>query len=156
MGSIFSSEKYDVAQHGVSGNDLFQEYVSGDQFQDLSGKVVAVTGTSANGIGFHVAEVAIRKGAKVLLLCNRKSSSSEKGTDALKALAKECKASTDIQAVTCDLQDLASVKTAADEINKIAATHKGLDVLVCNAGVMAMKDVRTKDGLEIQMQTKLS
>ena len=30
----------------------------------------------------------------------------------------------------------------------------GIDVLVCNAGVMALKDQATKDGYDIQMQAR--
>ena len=154
MGSIFSSESYNPEEHGQSSRALFDEYLaSDDKFQDLSSKVVAITGTSSQSIGFHIAEIAIRKKAKVLLLCNRDSSSSQKGTQDLQALAKECSSPTSIQAVTCDLQDLASVRQAADKINDICKTHQGLDVLVCNAGVMALKDIRTNDGYDVQMQT---
>ena len=154
MGNVLSGQEYNLEDHGQSDRALFDEYVADPaKFQDLSSKVVAVTGTSAKSIGFHIAEVAVRKKAKVLMLCNRDSKSSAEGTSDLKALAKECSSPTIIETVTCDLQDLASVKAAAEEINKIAAKYKGLDVLVCNAGVMALKDIRTKDGFDVQMQT---
>jgi NAD(P)-dependent dehydrogenase (short-subunit alcohol dehydrogenase family) len=155
MGNLLSSQEYNLEDHGKSDRALFDEYVADDsnKFQDLSSKVVAITGTSAQSIGFHIAEIAVRKKAKVLMLCNRDSKSSAEGTSDLKALAKDCGSPTIIETVTCDLQDLASVKAAAEKINSIASKHQGLDVLVCNAGVMGLKDVRTKDGFDVQMQT---
>jgi NAD(P)-dependent dehydrogenase (short-subunit alcohol dehydrogenase family) len=156
MGSVWSSNEYNPGEHGVTSRTLFDEYLSpgpNDAFADLTGKVVAITGTSAGGIGYYIAEVAIRKGCKVLLLCNRNSSSAQKGTTDLQTLAKEYRATTEIIPITMDLQDFSSVQTAAEEINTIASKHQGLDVLVCNAGVMALKDVRTQDGFDVQMQT---
>ena len=54
--------------------------------------------------------------------------------------------------VDCDLTDFDAVRKAAAQV---AAETKdsGLDVLCNNAGVMALKDVATKDGYDIQMQT---
>lgn len=153
MGSTFSSEQYDPGVHGQSSRALYDEYLSKGVFEDLSQQTVAITGTSEGGIGFSIAEVAIRQKVKHLLVLNRESSSSKKGFEGLKALIDETKSPTNLQAVACDLQDLSSVEKAAAEVNKIAAKDKGLDILICNAGVMALKDVRTKDGFEVQMQT---
>lgn len=155
MGNTFSGgTEYNLEEHGQNSRELFDEYINDStKFQDLSNKVVAITGTSANSIGFHIAEIAVRKNAKILMLCNRDSKSSAKGTEELKTLAKECNSPTQIEIVTCDLQDLSSVKDAATKINEIATKYNGLDILICNAGVMAMKDTRTKDGYDIQMQT---
>ena len=157
MGNTFSSgssNEYNLDEHGQSSRALFDEYVtSDDKFLDLSSKVVAITGTSAKSIGFHIAEIAVRKQAKLLLLCNRDSSSAQQGAEALQALVQETKSVTKIETVTCDLQDLESVEAAAKTINEIAGKHEGLDILVCNAGVMALRDLRTKDGFDTQMQT---
>ena len=147
-----SSKEYNLQEHGQVSRELFDSYIADEKkFEDLSAKTVAITGTSTQSIGFHIAEIAIRKNAKVLMLCHRDSSSAKKGYEELVELAKECNSKTDIKTVTCDLQDLESVKEAGKKINEIASD--GLDVMVCNAGVMALKDVRTKDGFEIQMQT---
>lgn len=156
MGNTFSGSgsAYNLDDHGQSSRALYDEYLaSDDKFLDLSSKVVAITGTSTKSIGFHIAEIAVRKQAKVLMLCNRDSSSAQKGAEELKALVQETKSSTKIEVVTCDLQDFASVRSASQKINAIANKNKGLDILVCNAGVMALKDIRTQDGFEIQMQT---
>ena len=133
MGNSSSKDGYDVKEHGQFNRDLYDKYVADDdKFEDLSAKTVAMTGTSAGSIGFHLAEIAIRKNAKVLMVCNRDSSSAKKGYEDLLEVAKECKSKTDVKAITCDLQDLESVKEAGKKINEIASD--GLDVLVCNAG----------------------
>ena len=54
--------------------------------------------------------------------------------------------------VDCDLTDFDAVRKAAG-IVAAATKDSGLDCLCNNAGVMALKDVATKDGYDIQMQT---
>ena len=154
MGSILSSEDYDKDKHGVSDRAMFDRYIADDGLlQDLSGKVVAITGTSVGGMGYCLGEAAIRKKAKVLLCLNRDSASAKQGQEGLEKLVKDTESPTVVQAVTCDLQSLDSVKTAATNVNKVAKQHDGLDVLILNAGIMATRDKRTSDGFDIQMQT---
>ena len=153
MGAAFSSSTYSVEDHGHSDRQMFDDYLTGDKYHDLSDKVVAITGTSAGGLGFYAAEAAIKKGAKLLLLLNRDSKSAKKGEEGLLEVKKECKADTEIKTVICDMQDLDVVKKAGEEVSKLADAKGGLDVLICNAGIMATKDKRTKDGFDVQMQT---
>jgi NAD(P)-dependent dehydrogenase (short-subunit alcohol dehydrogenase family) len=122
----------------------------------LTGKVVAITGTSVNFLGFYLGEIAIRKNVKMLLLLNRDSESSRTGTEELTKIAHQFdngRSQTEIQTVTCDLMDFSSVQKASDEVACIASQHDRLDVLICNAGIMAKSDQRTDDGFDIQMQT---
>lgn len=58
--------------------------------------------------------------------------------------------SSNIETIPCDLQDLESVKSAVSTIKAKVST---IDVLVNNAGVMALEDKATKDGYDVQMQT---
>ena len=51
---------------------LYDSYVE-SEFKDLSGKVVAITGTSPGSIGFYLAKAAVAKNAKYVLLLNRES-----------------------------------------------------------------------------------
>ena len=149
MGSIFSKEK-DINEDRI----LFDEYVNTDRFHDLGDKVVAITGTSVNSLGFYLAEVAIRKNAKLLLLLNRDSKSAKEGQQGLEnivAATPQC--NTEIKAITCDLMDFKSVRQAGMKVNEIAKQHGGLDVLIANAGIMAKSDQRTGEGFDIQMQT---
>ncbi|MEM6765183.1 MAG: SDR family NAD(P)-dependent oxidoreductase [Bacteroidota bacterium] len=112
--------------------------------QDMSQKVVAITGTTS-GTGFVCAREVAKKGATVLLL-NRES---ERSANALKQLQEEVP-SGKFEAITCDLQNFESVQQA---VQAITAKYDQLDVLVNNAGVMALKDEATKDGYDVQMQT---
>ena len=154
MGSLFSSTKCSVEEHGVVDRTMYDEYVADPKkFHDMSGKVVAITGTSAGGLGCYAAEVAIKKGTKILLLLNRDSKTAKAGEEALLKIKKDTGASTEIKTIICDLQDLEVVKKAGEEVNKIADSNGGLDVLICNSGIMATRDKRTKDGFEVQMQT---
>ncbi|MFK7991813.1 MAG: SDR family NAD(P)-dependent oxidoreductase [Sandaracinaceae bacterium] len=111
---------------------------------DMTGRVVAVTGTTS-GTGYVCARELAKLGATVLLL-NRESG---RATAALAKLKTEVPDAT-FDAITCDLQDFASVRAAADGIS---AKYEKLDVLCNNAGVMALPDQATKDGYDVQMQT---
>ncbi|EAY27235.1 dehydrogenase/ reductase 1 [Microscilla marina ATCC 23134] len=125
---------------------LHLETVLNNHAQDMTGKVVAITGTTS-GTGFVCAREVAKKGAKVLLL-NRQS---ERAEQALKQLQNEVP-NGKFEAVTCDLQDFDSVRNAIDTIK---AKHEVIDVLVNNAGVMALEDKATKDGYDVQMQTNV-
>ncbi len=120
------------------------EEVINNHTQDMSGKVVAITGTTS-GTGYVCAREMAKLGATVLLL-NRES---ERSASSLKELQGEVPEAT-FYAVTCDLQDFESVRSAIDKIN---ADFDVLDVLCNNAGVMALPDQATKDGYDVQMQT---
>lgn len=114
----------------------------------LQGKTVAITGCTT-GTGYVTAVCAARKGADHVLLLNRVS---ERSTAAEEAIRKEIApgSTTKVETIPCDLQDLDSVQQAADAIK---SKYSQLHVLCNNAGVMALEDVATKDGYDVQMQT---
>jgi NAD(P)-dependent dehydrogenase (short-subunit alcohol dehydrogenase family) len=114
--------------------------------QDMSNKVVAITGTTS-GTGFYCARELAKLGATVILL-NRNSERAQSALDKLQAAVPRAT----FDAVTCDLQNLASVNEA---IQTIKARYAVLDVLINNAGVMALKDQATADGYDVQMQTNV-
>ena len=58
--------------------------------------------------------------------------------------------STKVTFVECDLASLTSVQSAAKQI--LSSTDR-LDVLMCNAGIMAVPNSMSKDGYEIQFAT---
>ncbi|MGF1469166.1 MAG: SDR family NAD(P)-dependent oxidoreductase [Sandaracinaceae bacterium] len=111
---------------------------------DLSGRVVAVTGTTS-GTGYVCARELAKLGARLLLL-NRES---ERSTRALARLKEEVPSGT-FEAIVCDLQDFESVRAAPRTIRE---RYDTLDVLCNNAGVMALPDQATRDGYDVQMQT---
>ncbi|MFF1400290.1 oxidoreductase [Streptomyces sp. NPDC058287] len=107
---------------------------------DQSGRTAVVTGANS-GIGYITARELARKGARVVLACR----SEARGTAALERLRSEVP---DAQAEfeQLDLGDLSSVR-------KFAGSHDGgerLDLLINNAGVMALPQGRTADGFETQ------
>jgi NAD(P)-dependent dehydrogenase (short-subunit alcohol dehydrogenase family) len=114
----------------------------------LEGKTVAITGCTT-GTGYVTAVFAARKGADQIFLLNR---SSDRATKAEESIRKEIApgSKTVIETIPCDLQDFASVRAAAASIQSKCTK---LDVLCNNAGVMALDDMATKDGYDIQMQT---
>ena len=63
---------------------------------------------------------------------------------------KAASGTTKVYDVPCDLMSFAAVRKAAVEVAKIASGLGGLDVLALNAGIMAMADERTEDGLDVQ------
>ncbi len=109
---------------------------------DQTGRTALVTGANS-GLGLRTAEVLAARGAHVLLACR----SPERAHQALeRVLATGGKAET----ITLDLADLTSVRTAATQVRD--HTDR-LDVLVNNAGVMAVPLGRTADGFERQFGT---
>jgi NAD(P)-dependent dehydrogenase (short-subunit alcohol dehydrogenase family) len=53
-------------------------------------------------------------------------------------------------AVACELSDLSSVTACAERVQALAPT---LDILMCNAGIMAPADLKQINGIEQQFQT---
>jgi NAD(P)-dependent dehydrogenase (short-subunit alcohol dehydrogenase family) len=111
---------------------------------DLSGKTFVVTGANS-GIGYEAARALAKKRASVVLGCRNL----EKGRSAVDAIHKEAPdASLELEQL--DLGELASVRAFAE---KVSNRHRRLDVLVNNAGVMAIPRRTTRDGFEMQIGT---
>ena len=101
----------------------------------MHGKTVAITGTTS-GTGFVAAQTVLHKGGRVILL-NRPS---DRAASAEQRLRRHAASAEDVVAVACDLQDFASVRKAAEQVDA-AVGAAGLDVLVNNAG--ARRDWQT-------------
>lgn len=111
---------------------------------DLSGKTAIVTGANS-GIGYYAALELARKGAAVVLACR----SAERGAEALDRFRAELPDGR-FELASLDLASLGSVRTfAADFLGK----HDRLDLLINNAGVMAIPRRLTADGFEMQLGT---
>ena len=120
-----------------------------NEIPTLQGKVIVITGCTS-GTGLIAAQCSARKGAKVILMLNRSSERASLAEAAVKEQITKGGTSTIVETIPCDLQDMASVQEA---INTIKSKHDKIDVLCNNAGVMALEDVATKDGYDVQMQT---
>ena len=115
------------------------------QMPSQTGRTMLVTGANS-GIGYQAALEFARHGAHVLLGCRSKA----KGEAALERLRRE---SPGAAAETVEL-DVASLRSIRAFAQAFAASGAALDVLVNNAGVMALADRQlTEDGFERQFAT---
>ncbi|SDS95509.1 oxidoreductase [Actinopolymorpha singaporensis] len=112
-----------------------------DQIPALTGRTAVVTGANA-GLGYHVALELARYGACVVLACR----DPRRGEAALarirRELARPC-----VELRPLDLGDLNSVRGFAA---RVTSEHPVLDLLVNNAGIMAIPRALTADGFERQ------
>ena len=109
---------------------------------DQSGRVAVVTGANG-GLGLAIATALAGRGAHVVMAA-RDQAKAATARDRL--LAAHPGAS--VEVVELDLGSLASVERAG---RQIVAAHPAVDLLVNNAGVMAMPQRRTADGFESQL-----
>jgi NAD(P)-dependent dehydrogenase (short-subunit alcohol dehydrogenase family) len=100
------------------------------------GRVFVITGANS-GIGLEAARALAAAGAHVVVACR----DTAKGRQAVAGLDG------DFDVRRLDLADLASVRAFAIELNG------DVDVLIDNAGVMAVPRAKTADGFELQLGT---
>lgn len=105
---------------------------------DLGGRTVLITGCNS-GIGLESMRVIGARGAKVLGLARTADKAREAGE----------KVGVDVVPIACELSDPASVRGAVEA----AAGHGPIDVLLLNAGIMAMPKAEVVHGLEKQFLT---
>ena len=107
---------------------------------DLTGKVALVTGVNS-GIGTETLRVLALRGAHVI------------GTArTLEKAQAGCAAAADGQTtpLACELTDLDSVRACVDAVRERVG---GIDILVANAGIMALPKLELVRGLEAQFAT---
>lgn len=122
-------------------NELWTKKKIGNQ----AGKTAIVTGANS-GIGYYTALELGKAGAKVIIACR----DSKRGSEALEQLQKEAPQA-QFQLEQLDLSDLMSIRLF---VERFLDEHKQLDVLVNNAGIMALpKRELTADGFEKQFGT---
>ena len=102
---------------------------------DQSGRTFVITGANS-GLGAVAAKKLGEAGAKVVLAC--------RNTEKAQVVADEI--GTNAQVRSLDLADLSSIHRFAESIDAV-------DVLINNAGVMALPEKRTADGFEMQIGT---
>jgi NAD(P)-dependent dehydrogenase (short-subunit alcohol dehydrogenase family) len=117
----------------------------------LSIKTIVITGT-IGGTGYAFAEICIKIGCDTVVLLNPQSDPSESTAKKLQDIGTQSSSKTTIVNISCDLQAFSCVKSAINTI-KSKSKYDSIDILCNHAGVMAVEDVKTKDGYEIQMQT---
>lgn len=122
--------------NGFGYNTTAEEATAG---VDLSGKRILLTGCNS-GIGFETMRVLTERGAAVL--------------GAARSLEKAEKAGAKVNGetipVVCELSEPESVFAAAESVK---AMGEKLDVIVCNAGIMALPKLNQQHGYELQFFT---
>lgn len=132
---------------------------------DLSGKVILVTGgkcafgntasnilrstnqmTGTSGLGAETVKTLAKHNAAHIYLSGRNAASA----NVLIKQIQEAGSNSKLTFVKCDLASLSSVQAAAKEI---LAKKSRLDILICNAGIMATPPGTSADGYEIQFAT---
>ena len=115
-----------------------------EQLPDLAGRTIVVTGANS-GLGWETALGLARKRATVVLACRN----AESGTAAAARIGSIAPGAT-VEVLALDLASLASIRAFAEAFH---ARHRALDVLVNNAGVMALPHRTTADGFEMHVGT---
>ena len=123
---------------------LFRSSWTAADVPDQTGRTALVTGANS-GLGLHTSLALARKGARVLMACR----DTGRGQAALDRVRAEVPAAA-VELVQLDLASLASVRAAAEDV---AGRVSALDLLVDNAGVMAIPRSVTADGFERQLGT---
>ncbi|MCJ1398378.1 hypothetical protein MMC11_001576 [Xylographa trunciseda] len=112
---------------------------------NLSGKVILVTGGTA-GLGKESVLAFAKHHPEHIYFSGRNAESAKAVIDDVKAVVPDVK----VTFLECDLASLASVEKAAKQFS---TDSQRLDILLCNAGVMALPPGMTQDGYEIQFGT---
>jgi protochlorophyllide reductase len=108
---------------------------------DLTGCTVLVTGANA-GLGLETSGALAAAGAEVLLACRNLDKAEQAGRR-----IRQRHPAARVRVVELDLADLDSVRRLADALVDADLT---IDVLVNNAGLMAVDAARTAQGYEMQ------
>jgi len=112
--------------------------------RDLAGRVYVVTGGNS-GIGLVTVQQLAKQGAHVVLAARRPAEGEKARAE---VMAKGPRGTVEVMAL--DLASLASIRAFAD---RVRTTLPSLELLVNNAGIMAIPHQETADGFEMQMGT---
>jgi NAD(P)-dependent dehydrogenase (short-subunit alcohol dehydrogenase family) len=104
-------------------------------------RLAIVTGANS-GLGFHTTKALANNGARIIMACRNL----EKGEKARQKILEMNPA----HAPEVWHLDLASLKSVEEFSLKFISSFKGLDLLINNAGLMAIPYGKTRDGFEMQ------
>jgi NAD(P)-dependent dehydrogenase (short-subunit alcohol dehydrogenase family) len=121
-------------------NELVNEYAD-----IIKGKTILTTGVTLNSLGGTFVQETASKSPELLILAGRNAS---KLQELAEAIAKDYP-NVKTRNLVVDLASLASVRKAAEEVNSWEDVPS-IDVVVNNAGVMAIPYSKSTDGFELQ------
>jgi NAD(P)-dependent dehydrogenase (short-subunit alcohol dehydrogenase family) len=111
---------------------------------DQEGRTFVVTGANS-GIGLEAVRVLAARGATVVMACRNLQKAEAARAEVLRATP-----TARLSLVPLDLSDLDSVRACAA---RVLAEHETIDVLINNAGIMAIPRAETRQGFEMQLGT---
>lgn len=117
---------------------------SADDIPDQSGRVAVVTGANG-GLGLETTRELARRGAHLVMAARNQEKAEEANGDIAGGIPE---ASLEIQPL-----DLGSVKSIHAFAEVALGSHRKIDLLINNAGVMATPRRETADGFELQLGT---
>jgi NAD(P)-dependent dehydrogenase (short-subunit alcohol dehydrogenase family) len=112
----------------------------------LAGKTILVTGAN-NGIGKETVLQLAKHNPQKIFLASRTES---KGREAVASIKSQTSEKVDIEYLPLDLTSFPSIRKAVEQVN---AKSNRLDILILNAGVMALPAEKTATGQDIQIGT---
>ena len=114
---------------------------SGADIPDQTDRVALVTGANS-GLGFHTAQTLAVNGARVLLACRSVPRAEQAKAEILQSLPQA-----QLEVIELDLADLESIRRCAETLRN---DLNRLNILINNAGVMAIPRRETAQGFERQ------
>lgn len=114
----------------------------------ITGKVILVTGVSTGGLGERYVKQVATANPGLFILAGR----SLPKLEAIKADLNATHPDIKVKVITLDLLSFANVRTAAATVNSWDDVPQ-IDLLVNNAGIMAVPYSKSEDGFESQFQT---
>jgi NAD(P)-dependent dehydrogenase (short-subunit alcohol dehydrogenase family) len=121
-------------------NDLVNEYAD-----IIKGKTILTTGVTPNSLGATFILETASKSPLLLILAGRNASKLQEMSETITKTNPSVKT----RSLVVDLGSLASVRKAAEEVNGWSDVPS-IDVVVNNAGVMAIPYTKSVDGYEMQ------
>lgn len=115
-----------------------------DNIDSMKGRVALVTGANS-GLGLETTRGLAGAGATVFMACRN----ADKAEAAMASIRGD-HPDADLRFIALDLADLTSIRSGAEQL-LTQTSH--LDLLINNAGVMALPERRTADGFEMQIGT---
>ncbi|CAL8399004.1 unnamed protein product [Arctogadus glacialis] len=119
--------------------NLFRPWTSTARLED---KTVVITGANT-GIGKETALDLAKRGARIIMACR----DTERGEAAVKEVVDGSQ-NTNVVYMKLDLSDTKSIREFAEAVNQ---GESKLNILINNAGIMAIPYGKTADGFEMQI-----
>jgi len=123
----------------ASGRNQYDKSTTAEEVTeglDLSGRTFAITGANS-GLGYETMRVLALRGAHVIGIA-RTQAKADKACNSIKGHTTP---------LFLDLNDWGSIVSCADRIRQMKLS---LDGLICNAGIMALPELKLSNGVEKQ------